>query len=266
MVPKNAYTEDLPNEIWVDVYGFDGYYETSNKGRLRSIGREVPTKGGFRWVKGKILSTPPSTKNVRMGAMSVDGIAKKMPMSQIVYYSFHNGPPPNGNVVAHKNKNIADDRLENLEALSLSQSNTLNYMMGNNWERGIGERTKLRAAQLDKELNRTSTYQTCAGCMRDIPVSGFQRRKNDRIERVCIECRKKRAGIVDIDKIKNAKELLHSGLRKCCKCGSIEPVENFYPKKRLLGGVDTMCKVCARAQGRIYDADRRSRKRTARMT
>lgn len=261
---QNIYTEDLPGEVWIDVYGFDGYYEVSNKGRLRSIGREVPTKGGFRWVKGRILSTPPSTKGIRIGGMSVDGVLTTMPMSQIVYYSFHNGPPSNGNVVAHKNKNLSDDRLENLEAISISQSNMLNYMMGNSWERGVGDRTKLRANRLDKDLNRTSTHQTCAACMRVVPVSGFQKRKNDRIERVCIECRKKRAGIVDIGKVSNAKELLMVGLRKCCKCKIIAPVDSFYPNKRLLGGVNTMCKNCSRAQGRIYDAGRRQRNRLSR--
>ena len=43
-------------EIWKDVNGFEGFYQVSNFGRLRSIDRIITTKAG--WTKrnyGKII-------------------------------------------------------------------------------------------------------------------------------------------------------------------------------------------------------------------
>ncbi len=43
-------------EIWRDIKGYEGTYQVSNWGRVRSIDREVVFKGGSkRWIKGKIL-------------------------------------------------------------------------------------------------------------------------------------------------------------------------------------------------------------------
>mgnify|MGYP003680224073 CR=1 FL=1 len=44
--------EDLPNEKWVDVIGYDGYYQISNKGRLKSLERITYNN---RCLKSKIL-------------------------------------------------------------------------------------------------------------------------------------------------------------------------------------------------------------------
>jgi hypothetical protein len=53
---KNKNKEDLPNEIWVDAYGFDGIYEVSNKGRIRSLDRLINHPNGERMMKGRVLS------------------------------------------------------------------------------------------------------------------------------------------------------------------------------------------------------------------
>lgn len=42
-------------EIWKAVSGYIGLYEVSNTGRVRSLSRVVPTTGGTRISKGKIL-------------------------------------------------------------------------------------------------------------------------------------------------------------------------------------------------------------------
>jgi hypothetical protein len=261
MADRNIYSEDLPGEVWVDAYGFDGYYEVSNKGRLRSIAREVPTKGGTRWIKGRTLSPCISNKGVRIGGMSVDGVHTTRPMAQLVYYSFHNGPPANGNVVAHKNKVLTDDRLENLEALSISQSNTLNYALGCSVYNGVGHIMIERANVLDKELGKTDHHQTCIRCLVERPIGHFQKKRNNRTERICSECARKARGIVAINKIRNAKELASAGLRKCSKCDIVMPFDSFHKKANLMCGIDTVCKQCSLAAGRIYDAARRLRRR-----
>ena len=42
-------------EIWKTVNGYEGLYEVSNKGRVRSLDKIVPKWDGQRLLKGKIL-------------------------------------------------------------------------------------------------------------------------------------------------------------------------------------------------------------------
>lgn len=49
---KNLQLTDLPNEVWVDVIGYDGYYQISNMGRLKSLDRITSNN---RFLKSKIL-------------------------------------------------------------------------------------------------------------------------------------------------------------------------------------------------------------------
>ena len=44
-------------EIWKDIEGFEGYYQVSNLGRIKSFDRYLNCKaGGIRFHKGTILS------------------------------------------------------------------------------------------------------------------------------------------------------------------------------------------------------------------
>ena len=38
---KNLQLEDLENETWIDILGFDGIYQVSNLGRIKSLKRYV---------------------------------------------------------------------------------------------------------------------------------------------------------------------------------------------------------------------------------
>ena len=43
-------------EIWKDIVGYEGYYQVSNKGRIKSIERKIARNDGkFNYIKSKIL-------------------------------------------------------------------------------------------------------------------------------------------------------------------------------------------------------------------
>ena len=45
------------NEVWLDIKDYEGYYQVSNLGRIRSLDRESKhSKNHTRFIKGKILS------------------------------------------------------------------------------------------------------------------------------------------------------------------------------------------------------------------
>ena len=45
-------------EIWRDILGFEGFYQISNFGRIKSLSRMSPTKNGsLRRLKERIIAT-----------------------------------------------------------------------------------------------------------------------------------------------------------------------------------------------------------------
>lgn len=47
---------DNEEEVWKDIPDYEGLYQVSSEGRIRSLDREVRHwKGGMRIVKGKVL-------------------------------------------------------------------------------------------------------------------------------------------------------------------------------------------------------------------
>lgn len=49
-------TRNFSREIWMDIKKFEGYYQVSNLGRVRSLDRTVPhSRCGTQFVKGRIL-------------------------------------------------------------------------------------------------------------------------------------------------------------------------------------------------------------------
>lgn len=100
-------------------------YEISNKGRVKSLGRFVPSKNGSRrFVKEKILN-PSKTKN---GYLSVSLYRDKKRIEKSVHrlvaeYFLENNCPDNKIEVNHKDGNKSNNTLHNLEWCSSSENN-----------------------------------------------------------------------------------------------------------------------------------------------
>jgi len=64
----------MKGEKWKDISGFEGYYEASNYGRIRSLDREIPhPRLHKQFVKGQILSQSIArNKNILTGEASID--------------------------------------------------------------------------------------------------------------------------------------------------------------------------------------------------
>lgn len=104
-------------EIWRDVKDYEGIYQVSNLGRVKSLDRKVRSKNlSFRLKKQKILT--PSLSNNYLGViLSVEDNQKRFNVHRLVVTSFI-GDIPNGLVVNHINFNKIDNRLKNLEIVS----------------------------------------------------------------------------------------------------------------------------------------------------
>lgn len=99
------------NEIWKPVLGYEGLYEASSLGRIRSLNY-------MKTGKTKVLSLGINSCGYLQLGLSKKGEKKKKFLVQRLIYSTFNGPIPPGLVVDHVNNIKTDNRLENLQLLT----------------------------------------------------------------------------------------------------------------------------------------------------
>ena len=132
---ENKNKEDLPGEIWVDAYGFDGIYEVSNKGRIRSLDRLINAPYGERMMKGRILSQAKSIHKCS-GSFSLfvylangDATYSIKTIAALVLNSFKE-PDKYNDCTHHINGISNDNRLENLTFEDLHTKRKIEFDIG----------------------------------------------------------------------------------------------------------------------------------------
>ena len=105
----------LPDEIWRDVPGYEGQYQVSSHGRVRSLDRYVKCWRGRTerpiFFPGRLLK--PCTTRTRRYLKVTLGKTDDQEVHALVAAAFH-GPCPEGCEVLHINGNLHDNRPENL--------------------------------------------------------------------------------------------------------------------------------------------------------
>lgn len=95
------------SEIWKDIPGYEGYYQVSNLGRVKSKHKN--------WEEKK----PYLAKGYYYHCLYLKGREKKYKLSQIVAMAFLSHKPNGYDIIVdHINNNKTDDRLENLQLIT----------------------------------------------------------------------------------------------------------------------------------------------------
>jgi len=111
-------------EVWKPVYGYEGIYEISNLGRIKSIDRYRVRDGVFDRIQGKELRQIITKSGYVRVNLSKNGKSKMHLLHRLVLLSFGILPCGDKQIVNHKNFKRNDNRLENLEWVSYRD----NYM------------------------------------------------------------------------------------------------------------------------------------------
>ena len=115
----------MKGEIWKDIEGFEGYYQVSNMGRVKSLERTVCNGRGYYKIPERILKP----KKNRGGYLQVhfykDGKEKFYSVHRLVATAFCENPEGYTDV-NHKDENKQNNCMENLEWCSRLYNNTYN--------------------------------------------------------------------------------------------------------------------------------------------
>lgn len=123
------------DEVWTSVMGFEGLYEVSSLGRIKSLAR----------IKNHPISGPSKTKElIRSSAAngyrkSIDfykgGERKQISLARVVCEAFCGEKPSPLHVVRHLNGDYTDNRAENL-AWGTQSENQADAKAHGTWTRG----------------------------------------------------------------------------------------------------------------------------------
>lgn len=105
----------MENEIWKDVKGYEGYYQVSNMGRVKSMRVLKTPKNGVKCRKNAFLSTKTThDKQYVLVALCRDGEKNHIQVHRLVAEAFIPNPK-NLPCVNHKDENPSNNRADNLE-------------------------------------------------------------------------------------------------------------------------------------------------------
>jgi hypothetical protein len=104
---------DATPERWLPVVGYEGFYEVSDQGRVRSLDRIVDELRGGRTWKGRVLITQRHPKGYLIVALTAKGRSKSHSVHRLVLRAFQ-GDCPDGMQCCHANGIRDDNRLDNL--------------------------------------------------------------------------------------------------------------------------------------------------------
>lgn len=113
------------NEIWKSIEGYEGLYEVSNFGMVRSIDRYVPHKTfGKKFCKGHVMATHINNAGYATVNLCKENKYRSFDVHRLVAIAFIEKANHYDFEVNHIDENKLNNRVDNLEWVTKSQNNT----------------------------------------------------------------------------------------------------------------------------------------------
>lgn len=111
---------EIKNEIWKNIPNYEGIYQASTFGRIKSLDRiQTNVSGISRKLKGKILSQGKDNKGYKIVRLSCENINTSFRVHQLIAITFLNHKPINRKIVVDHIDNIkTNNYLYNIQVIS----------------------------------------------------------------------------------------------------------------------------------------------------
>lgn len=140
------------NETWKDIPGYEGLYQASTMGRIRSVDREViDSLGRVYFRRGKLLSPSLDSGKRYTVRLNNKDRGKTWRVYVLVALTFI-GERPEGYHICHKDGNQNNNKLDNLRYDTNSQNQIDIYRKGN--------KSSLGKLSIDQVLEVRRLYAT----------------------------------------------------------------------------------------------------------
>lgn len=157
-----------PSEEWRPVPGWEGFYEVSNHGRVKSLDREVITKVGYRrLIEGRILKPTVKPTGYLFVRLSRGNVASPEYIHHLVLNAFR-GPRPEGFHGCHFDDDKNNNHVENLRWDTVSANK---YDLVRNGKHHLASRENCPRGHRLADLNLVDSHKkyghrTCLACSR----------------------------------------------------------------------------------------------------
>lgn len=138
-------------EEWRPIPGYEGFYDVSSCGTVRSLDRFINDYKGGHWHRGRIL-TPNYNHQYARVSLSKEGVVVYRNIHDLVAMAFLNFEPTSGFVIDHLDGCKTNNHISNLEVVSQCENVRRASIKGN--------LSKLTDAQVKeiKNLYQTGRY------------------------------------------------------------------------------------------------------------
>lgn len=145
-------------EEWKDVPGYEGFYQVSNLGSVRSLDRQYKGRWGMMHKKGAVMSLGRDSSGYRFAHLSRSGKSKTPSVHVLVAAAFL-GARPDGLVVDHIDGDKENNSAKNLQYISYRE----NAIKGGLCLMKKGKSSKYAGVSYDKSRKKWRAQARLAG-------------------------------------------------------------------------------------------------------
>lgn len=140
--------QNLEGEVWLPVVGYEGFYEISNKGRLKTVKKTVRTKSNGRHPrKERILNPTINQKGYYHTSLHREASVKWFTIHRLVAQAFIPNPE-NKPQVNHIDSTPLNNNVENLEWCTHGENMKHGFLYGRKTQKG----EKNNQAKITREI------------------------------------------------------------------------------------------------------------------
>ena len=160
----------MENEVWKDIVGYEGLYQVSNLGRVKSLKRKVYAgRNRMRWQYERILSNNKTNGNgYIVVSLNKESKSKNKYVHRLVAEAFLENPN-NYKYINHKDQNTFNNNVNNLEFCTAQYNSTYHDA---HIKRGLKHRNNLanskKVYQLDENENIIKEFPSMAEANRQL--------------------------------------------------------------------------------------------------